>query len=82
MKTRTLSSEQTIEKILAFWPETIPVFIRFHMLCIGCPIAPFHNLRDACQAHEINLETVDAAVRDAISSGPRQSPTGGAAATQ
>jgi hybrid cluster-associated redox disulfide protein len=80
MKTQALSSGQTVEQILDFWPETIPVFIRFHMLCIGCPVTAFHNLGDACLAHGIETGVVDAALRDAISSGPRQSPEGGAAA--
>lgn len=80
MKAPVFSSDLSVEHILAEWPQTLPVFIRFHMLCIGCPIAPFHTLGEACLAHEIGLEQVEAALRSAVSSGLPQSPAGGAAA--
>jgi hybrid cluster-associated redox disulfide protein len=80
METRAFSSELTVEHILALWPQTLPVFIRFHMLCIGCPVTPFHTLREACLAHEMGLEPFESALRAAVSSGLPQSPGGGAAA--
>lgn len=70
-----LNTDHTIEQILALWPQTIPVFIRFHMLCIGCPITPFHDLSDACRAHGISLEPVETALHEAINSDPQQSPS-------
>ncbi len=30
------------------WPATAAVFLSRHMLCFGCPIAPFHTVVDAC----------------------------------
>lgn len=80
MVKQQLRSDQTIEQILALWPQTIPVFIRFHLLCIGCPITPFHDLADVCRAHGISIEPVETALRAAINSGPRRSPRADAAA--
>jgi hybrid cluster-associated redox disulfide protein len=80
METRTFSSDLTVEHILAVWPQTLPVFIRFHMLCIGCPVTPFHTLRDACLAHGMELEPLESVLQAAVSSGLPQSPAGGAAA--
>jgi hybrid cluster-associated redox disulfide protein len=82
METRAFSSDLTVEHILAAWPGTLPVFIRFHMLCIGCPVTPFHTLREACLAHGIELESLLSVLQAAVSSGLPQSPKGGAAAKQ
>ena len=33
------------------WPATIRVFLDFRMGCVGCPIAGFHTVEDACREH-------------------------------
>ncbi|WP_322100033.1 DUF1858 domain-containing protein [Geminicoccus roseus] len=35
--------------------EVIPVFIRFRMHCIGCPIGHFHTVAEACALHGRDL---------------------------
>lgn len=42
--------------LMTQWPETIPVFIRHKMLCVGCPVSPFHTVADACAAYHLNEE--------------------------
>jgi uncharacterized protein involved in response to NO len=32
------------------------VFLRFKMYCVGCPIACFHTVDDACREHGVNRE--------------------------
>jgi hybrid cluster-associated redox disulfide protein len=46
--------EMSLDEIMRRWPATIGVFIRHGMLCVGCPIGIFHNVRDACDAHAVN----------------------------
>lgn len=29
------------------WPAAARPFLRNRMACVGCPIAPFHTIRDA-----------------------------------
>lgn len=43
-----------LSDLFAFWPQTIQVFIRHRMLCVGCHIARFHTIADACA--EYNLD--------------------------
>ena len=33
------------------WPSTIRMFLDFRMACVGCPIATFHTVADACREH-------------------------------
>ncbi|WP_376708302.1 DUF1858 domain-containing protein [Bradyrhizobium cenepequi] len=37
------------------WPRTIRVFLDFRMPCVGCPIAAFHSIEEACGEHGIDV---------------------------
>ncbi|WP_085807204.1 DUF1858 domain-containing protein [Roseovarius albus] len=39
--------------IMEIWPQTIPVFIKYNMLCVGCAISPYHTIQDACSEHNV-----------------------------
>jgi hybrid cluster-associated redox disulfide protein len=45
------------------WPASIRVFLDFRMGCVGCPIACFHSVDDACREHGIDREGFLAALR-------------------
>jgi len=49
------------------WPETIPVFIRHKMLCVGCVITRYHTLADACQEYGLDKAEFLAEIGRAIS---------------
>jgi hybrid cluster-associated redox disulfide protein len=46
MEDLRLSAELTVTSVLSRWPQTIPIFLRHRMACVGCPIAPFETLTD------------------------------------
>ena len=50
------TTEQTVDDVMRRWPSTIRVFIEFRMHCVGCPIATFHSVEEACSEHGIDLE--------------------------
>ena len=52
----------SVMDIMDNWPETLPIFIKYKMLCVGCSIAPFHTVKEACVEHQLD-ETV---IRDAL----------------
>jgi len=43
-------------------PQTIRVFLRFKMRCVGCPIACFHTVDDACREHGVDRDAFLAAL--------------------
>jgi hybrid cluster-associated redox disulfide protein len=47
-------------------PHTIRVFLAFRMACVGCPIATFHTVDDACREHGIDRDKFLAALRDCV----------------
>jgi hybrid cluster-associated redox disulfide protein len=44
-------------------PATIRVFLDFRMGCVGCPIAAFHTVDDACKEHGVDRDVFLAALR-------------------
>jgi len=44
----------TLADLMTLWPETIPVFVRHKMLCVGCLISPFHTVTDACAEYDLD----------------------------
>lgn len=49
----------SLDEIMRRWPATIRVFLRHGMLCVGCPIAIFHTVADACDAHELDRNRLE-----------------------
>ena len=47
----------SVDEIMCRWPATIHVFMRRQMVCVGCPIGPFHTLKDACQEYQLDEDS-------------------------
>jgi hybrid cluster-associated redox disulfide protein len=50
----TIEFEFLVDDVMRRWPATIRVFLAYRMGCVGCPIACFHTVRDACAEHRID----------------------------
>ncbi|WP_298837804.1 DUF1858 domain-containing protein [uncultured Roseobacter sp.] len=44
----------SLADLMTRWPETIAVFNRHRMLCVGCLISPFHTIVDCCQEYDLD----------------------------
>lgn len=47
-----ITSESVIEWVLTTYPGTVSVFLDWRMQCVGCPIARFESIADACRIHQ------------------------------
>jgi hybrid cluster-associated redox disulfide protein len=45
-----------VDDVMRGAPNTIRVFLAHKMGCIGCPIATFHTVEDACREHGIDCD--------------------------
>lgn len=61
-----LSLDMPLDDIMREWPATIGVILRHRFLCVGCPIAPFHTVVDACREHGADPDAVLAELRGAM----------------
>ncbi len=48
-------AELTVAELLQRWPQAIPVFLRRHMACVGCTMAPFETLADVTAVYGMHL---------------------------
>tara|TARA_R110000787_G_scaffold95724_7_gene198855 strand:- start:236 stop:445 length:210 start_codon:yes stop_codon:yes gene_type:complete len=55
-----------LDTLMTLWPETIAVFLRHKMLCIGCMVNPFHTVIDACLEYDLDEEIFRAELHRAI----------------
>ncbi|UPK37073.1 DUF1858 domain-containing protein [Bradyrhizobium sp. 186] len=59
-------SDDLVDDIMRTAPHTIRVFLAFRMACVGCPIATFHTVEDACREHGIDRKKFLAALCDCV----------------
>ena len=56
-----ITSDMSIGDVIGKYPNTIHIFLRHGLGCVGCAIAQFENIRQGAQAHGI---AVDLLVKD------------------
>ena len=61
-----IDSYLLVDVVMRRWPTTIRVFLNFKLGCVGCPIASFHSVDDACREHGIDQMSFMAALRRAV----------------
>ncbi len=54
-----------VDDVMSREPATIRVFLDFKMGCVGCPIACFHTVADACREHGVDQDQFLAALKGA-----------------
>jgi hybrid cluster-associated redox disulfide protein len=57
----TITADMPIIEVVQKYPDTVHVFMRHGLGCIGCALARFENIRQGAEAHGID---VDALVKD------------------
>lgn len=55
-----------LARIFERWPEVAEVFLGRRMLCVGCPIAPFHTVIDACLEYGLDEDDFRAELHRAM----------------
>ena len=46
--------DDIVGEVMSTRPATIRTFLDFRMGCVGCPIAAFHTVSDACKEHGVD----------------------------
>ncbi|MCO6187762.1 DUF1858 domain-containing protein [Rhizobium sp. L1K21] len=63
---RITDPDITLNDLMEKWPQTIPVFMRHRMLCVGCLINPFHTVSDACAEYDLSEDAFVSELVDAV----------------
>jgi hybrid cluster-associated redox disulfide protein len=60
MKDTSTSKEITadclVQNVVERYPQTIPVFNRHGLQCVGCYISPFHTIADSAREYSMTLD--------------------------
>ena len=70
MEQPALTTEQVVAEVLARWPQTIPVFFRHHLICVGCAMSRFETLGEIAAIYNLDLSGFLAELRQVIETAP------------
>jgi hybrid cluster-associated redox disulfide protein len=45
-----------VDDVMRRWPSAMRTFLDFKMRCVGCPIAAFHSIEEACEEHDVDAD--------------------------
>jgi hybrid cluster-associated redox disulfide protein len=54
----TITKEMTIEEVVSQYPETMMVFMRHGLHCVGCHVSAFESIEEGALAHGINVDAL------------------------
>lgn len=69
-----IDPNMSMEDVMRRWPASIAVLIRHGMHCVGCHIAHFHSIAEACRDHRIDEADFLKGLERAVAGGPVSRP--------
>lgn len=58
--------DDLVDEVMKGYPASIRVFLDFKMSCVGCPIACFHTVNDACLEHGVERNEFLRVLRESV----------------
>ncbi len=65
-------AQMSVADLLRDWPQTIPVFLKHRMACVGCSMSSFETLKDAARIYGIAPDTFIRELQDAANNSSPQ----------
>lgn len=63
----TITKDMTIEKVVTEYPESMMVFMRHGLHCVGCHVSAFESIEEGAMAHGINVDALVADLNKVVS---------------
>ncbi|NTV36588.1 MAG: DUF1858 domain-containing protein [Anaerolineaceae bacterium] len=67
MEDQTIHMDMTVKEVLNCWPQTITVFLRHQMNCVGCSMLAFDTLRDCVKVYGLTPDLFLDELRQVVS---------------
>ena len=64
----TITKDIKIEEVVTQYPETMMVFMKHGLHCVGCHVSAFESIEDGAISHGINVDALVADLNKVISS--------------
>lgn len=52
----SITKDNTIEEVVTKYPETMMVFMKHGLHCVGCHVSAFESIEEGAMAHGINVD--------------------------
>jgi hybrid cluster-associated redox disulfide protein len=66
MEQPVLTTDLVIADVLDRWPQTVSVFWRHHMICVGCAMSRFETLGEIATVYDLDLSALMRELRRVI----------------
>ena len=66
MGSDAITRDMPIGTVVKEHPETVPVFLKHGLHCIGCHIAAFESVAEGAQAHGIEVDPLISELNEAV----------------
>ncbi len=63
----TISKDMAIGQVVEEHPETVSVFMKHGLGCVGCAVARFENIGQGAKAHGIDVDALLADLNETLS---------------
>jgi hybrid cluster-associated redox disulfide protein len=61
-----ITADSLVKEVVEGHPQTIAVFVKHGLNCVGCYIAPFHTITDTAREYALRLEPLLSELNSAI----------------
>ncbi len=58
------SEDSKISDVIASHPETLGVFLKYGLACVGCSLSPFETVRQGAEAHGFDEKAVKSLIKE------------------
>ena len=53
-----ITADSLVQDVVQDYPQTVWVFARRGLRCVGCYISPFHTIADVCREYALALDSL------------------------
>ena len=63
---QVITAEMAIGDVIRKYPDTIHIFLKHGLGCVGCAVAHFENIRQGAMAHGIDVDLLMKDLNDTV----------------
>jgi len=63
---QVITPEMAIGEVIDKYPDTIHIFVKHGLGCVGCAVAGFENIRRGAMAHGVDLDLLMKDLNDMV----------------
>lgn len=62
----TPGADHIVSEVVRLWPQTVRVFLRRRMACVGCSVAPYVTVAEAARSYAYSVDALVAELQASV----------------